>query len=79
MPDVLSKHFRMAHGRNESDWGRLKTDVRYLESQWTTSLWYDTKSAAYLLPLAAKLRKKYKLQVGMLVKIELMIHSDFFP
>jgi len=67
----------MAHGRHESGWGRLKTEAIYQDSKWSTSLWYDKKSAAYLLPLTAKIRKKHNIQLGDLVEIELLVDSDF--
>jgi hypothetical protein len=67
----------MAHGRSESGWGRLKTEASYLDTKWSTSLWFDTKSAVYLLPLTGKIRRKYKLQVGDLVEIELKLDTDF--
>lgn len=76
LPKALSEHIRMAHGRLESGWGRLRVEVSYLDSGWSTSLWYDTKAAAYLLPISAKIRNKHKLGIGDRVSVSLLIEHE---
>ncbi|WP_420340887.1 DUF1905 domain-containing protein [Vibrio mexicanus] len=75
-PKALSEHIRMAHGRLESGWGRLRVEVSCLDSSWSTSLWYDTKSAAYLLPISAKIRKKHKLATRDKLSVSLVIEHE---
>ncbi len=56
---------------SEEGWGRLKATVTVKKTTWKTSIWYDTKAVAYLLPIKAVIRKKEDLTEGSRVKVEL--------
>lgn len=73
LPSALSAHIRMAHGNDESGWGRLKVKAQIAEVSWDTAIWFDTKSATYLLSVKADIRKKSQLAIGDLVLIKLKI------
>jgi len=51
LPKALSNKVRKQYGYSEEGWGRLKTTAKIGKSEWKTSVWYDTKSKGYLLPV----------------------------
>lgn len=75
LPENLSKHIKMAHGTNESGWGRLKVKAQVQNEIWSTSIWYDTKLSRYLLPLNKKVRYALQIQAGSKVVVQLSIHD----
>jgi hypothetical protein len=73
LPRKISDEIRNNFGREEEGWGRLKATAKTGNSEWTTAIWYDTKSNAYLLPLKAEIRNKEKILAGRRIKIAVWI------
>ncbi len=72
LPKSLSKKIRKNYGQSEEGWGRLKTIARIGDTEWKTSIWYDTKAQSYLLPLKASVRKSEKIIYELQISVELM-------
>jgi len=58
LPQKTAKEIRNFFKSEEEGWGRLKVTAKIGNSSWQTAIWFDTKSATYLLPLKAEIRKK---------------------
>ena len=63
LPKELSKEIREHFKCQEEGWGRLKITAKTGESEWKTSIWYDTKHETYLLPFKAEIRKREKMEI----------------
>lgn len=80
LPKTVSRQIRKIYSISEEGWGRLKTEVLIGKTHWKTSIWFDTKHDAYLLPVKASVRKKEKelengKQVAVTIKFDL---DDWF-
>jgi len=73
LPKELSKEIRGNFKCLEEGWGRMKITATLGSSEWQTSIWFDTKQDAYLLPLKAKIRRQEKVVLGEDVKITIMV------
>jgi hypothetical protein len=71
-PDI-SKEIRSALKSEEEGWGRLKATVKIGKTEWKTSIWFDTKQNAYLLPLKAEVRKKEKIEIDKMIKVTVWV------
>jgi hypothetical protein len=58
LPEKLSEEIRGSLQWQEEGWGRMKVIARTGNSEWKTSIWFDTKINTYLLPIKAEIRKK---------------------
>ena len=63
MPHELAKEIRAMHKHQEEGWGRMKVTAKIGDSEWKTSIWFDTKNDTYLLPIKAQIRKKEKIEM----------------
>ena len=73
LPVTLSKEIRAALQKEEQGWGRLKARARIGQTEWNTSIWFDTKQNTYLLPLKAAVRTKEKIVTGRKVEVTLWL------
>jgi hypothetical protein len=73
LPKTLSAKIKKLFLGLERGWGSLPVKVTIGESEWRTSIFPDTKTKSYLLPLKAGIRKKENLKVGDKVKVSLEI------
>jgi hypothetical protein len=73
MPQKMSANIRSQLKFQEEGWGRMKAQAKIGMTEWTTAIWFDTKSNAYLLPLKADIRKKEKLESGSKTKVYVWI------
>ena len=73
LPDELAKEIRDNFQTEERGWGRLPVTVRVGESEWKTSIFFDTKAKTYFLPLKAELRRKEGLEVGKSLEASIWI------
>ncbi len=76
LPVNLSNKIRKNHGMSEEGWGRLKALARVGETEWQTSIWYDTKAKAYLLPIKSTVRKSQKLKQGDKISVVITIRDE---
>jgi len=61
---IESKKLREKYAKNHKGWGSLPVNVTVGKTTWQTSIFYDTKSTTYLLPLKAKVRKVEEIFAG---------------
>jgi len=73
LPKELSVEIRDHFKHREEGWGRMKITAALGNSQWQTSIWFDTKQETYLLPLKAKIRKQEKVEIDEDVKISILV------
>jgi hypothetical protein len=72
LPKDVSRELRaFSEGRRKVG-GTLRVTVRVGSSRWKTSLFWDTKRAAFLLPVKAAVRTKEQLVAGQRVEAELV-------
>ncbi|WP_099203398.1 DUF1905 domain-containing protein [Miniphocaeibacter massiliensis] len=57
----------------EKGWGRIKVTVNIGNSEWETSMWFDTETETYSLPLKAAIRKKENIVLDKEVKVSICI------
>ncbi len=58
IPKKQSVEIKAQFGAQHRGWGSLPVDVSIGATAWKTSIFYDKRSAAYLLPLKSEVRKK---------------------
>lgn len=73
LPSDMSVEIRNLLQCQEEGWGRLKAKAQINQTTWDTSIWFDSKSKTYLLPLKAEIRKKEKLEIGMELEISIWV------
>ena len=64
VPKDISSEIRERFGERSRGWGSLPVTVTIGRTNWSTSIFPDKKSAAYLLPLKAAVRAKERIRVG---------------
>jgi hypothetical protein len=73
LPQEMANEIRNNLKWQEEGWGRMKATAKIGNSEWKTSIWFDTKHKTYILPLKAEIRKKEKLEIGKEVAITIWI------
>jgi hypothetical protein len=73
LPPSVSAEIYARFRDKQRNWGSIAVRVSVGKSVWTTSIFRDTKKAAYVLPLKAAIRKKERLQAGDYVSYVLTI------
>ena len=73
LPAGISEEIRANLRWQEEGWGRMKAIARINDHSWNTSIWYDKKEGAYLLPLKSSVRSEVGLFAGDLVSVEINI------
>lgn len=72
LPPDESAQIKFFHPR-KMGWGSVRVKVRIGNTEWTTSVFPDSKTGAYVLPVKADVRKKEKIVAGDNVKIKLEV------
>ena len=67
LPQDLSTEIRRLLRAEEEGWGRLKATAVIGKTEWKTAIWFDSKKAAYLLPLKSDVRKKENIELNQLI------------
>lgn len=62
VPKEEAEDIRKKFGYTSRGWGSLPVEVTIGKTKWKTSIFRDTKSASYLLPLKASIRKILNIQ-----------------
>ncbi len=73
LPIDMSKEIRALFRLQEDGWGRMKIIAQIENFYWETSIWFDTKSNRYLLPLNLKVRRFFDLSHSDNVEINIYI------
>lgn len=69
----ISEEIYVMHKVIAKNWGSIPVQCQIGKTIWNTSIFRDTKSNAYLLPLRADIRKKEKIIAGKTVQVQLLI------
>lgn len=64
VPKKDSDDIKKRFGKNARGWGSLPVEVTIGDTTWTTSIFPDSKSGTYLLPLKASVRRSEGLFEG---------------
>jgi hypothetical protein len=64
LPKKQSQTIKKAFSALKRGWGSLPVTVTIGQTSWNTSIFPDTKTGRYLLPLKAEVRKKEKIGLG---------------
>lgn len=69
VPKELSDEIKEISEGLTNGWGSLKVEATIGSTVWRTSIFPDSKSGLFDLPLKAEVRKKNNLKAGSLVKV----------
>ena len=72
-PKDLAKEIRSNHKYQEEGWGRMKATVKIGDTEWKTSIWFDTKNNTYLLPVKKEIRQKEKIEIDKDVEVAIWV------
>ena len=67
------KFFSENHSAKRRGWGAVRVQATIGETTWETSIFPHAKVSAYILPVKAEVRKKEKILVDNMVKVQLKI------
>jgi len=73
VPKALSAKLKKKYGVLTKGWGSLPVEVTIGKTTWKTSVFPDSKSGMYLLPLKAAVRRSEGLFEGDDIKVKLGI------
>lgn len=73
LPQDIAREIDFEHGHHKAGFGSLRVQVTIRHTSWQTSIFTDSKSSSYMLPLKAEVRKAESLEVGKTVQIGLEI------
>lgn len=76
VPIDLSKEIKLEFGGLARGWGSLPVNVQIGGSKWKTSIFSDSKSNTYILPIKSEIRKNEKIELGDALHINLTILTD---
>ncbi len=71
VPKKISQEIKNNFGALSGGWGALPVRVKIRQTHWQTSVFWDNKVSAYILPLKAKVRKQESIKAESSVKINL--------
>jgi len=75
LPKKQSEQIKFFEGGLRRGWGSVPVTVTIGRTTWKTSIFPDTKSGSYLLPLKADVRKKEKISADDTVNVSLEVKS----
>lgn len=64
LPKKQSADIKSKFGGMQRGWGSLPIEATIGKTRWTSSIFYDSKTRTYLLPLKAAIRKKENVYAG---------------
>ncbi|MCE2926310.1 MAG: DUF1905 domain-containing protein [Rickettsiales bacterium] len=73
LPKDESEQIKFLNSHRQRSWGSLSVNAKIGKSEWKTSIFPNSKTGAYLLPIKANIRKKEKILAGDKVKISLVV------
>jgi hypothetical protein len=73
VPTAISNEIRSTLKWAEEGWGRLKVQTAIGEFKWDTSIWFDTKKNAYLIPLKSEARQKCRLTESQTIDLTIYV------
>jgi hypothetical protein len=73
VPKWQGQEIRRLLGGSARGWGSLPVEATVGTTTWRTSIFPDSKSGSYLLPVKAAVRKAEGLAAGRLVEVRLLV------
>lgn len=73
LPQGIAREIDFGHGHHKAGFGSLRVKVSIGGTSWQTSIFTDTKTNSYMLPLKASVRQAESIDVGDIVEIELEV------
>lgn len=73
IPNDLSKIIRELFKWKEEGWGRMKAKIKIGNTEWKTSIWFDTKHDTYWFPVKAEIKKKENIEINKDIKVSLWL------
>lgn len=73
IPKKDSENIKQAYSVKKRGWGSLPVSVKLGKTSWKTSIFPDSKSGLYLLPLKQMVREKEGVANGDSIKFELTV------
>lgn len=73
IPEKQSKEIKEIFGKSSRGFGSIPVKVTLNKTTWRTSIFPDSKSGCYFLPLKAGIRKKEEILVDDSLKFDLEI------
>lgn len=76
---VPTKHYEDIKHINllpKKGFGSIRVEAKIGETTWKTSIFPDSKSKSYLLPVKKEVRKKERLEIGSVLLVRVRIFED---
>jgi hypothetical protein len=73
VPKEFSAEIKTKFGKSTRGWGSLPVEVSIGKTIWNTSIFPDKKSASYILPLKAKVRRGEKIFNGDTISVSITL------
>lgn len=73
VPKEISEEIKDVFGEMRRGWGSLPVEVKIGQTKWKTSIFPDSKTKLYLLPVKAQVRNLERLEAGDSVVVHLQI------
>lgn len=74
IPKNIGDAMKLEFGRKRG-WGSVPVTVCIGTSTWSTSIFPDTKTGTYLLPIKADIRKKQNIKEHNMIEVELRVRG----
>jgi hypothetical protein len=75
LPKKESATVKEKHGKGARGFGSLPVEAKIGKTIWKTSIFPDSKSGTYLLPVKAAVRKKEEIEEGEPVSVKLTVRN----
>lgn len=75
VPTALSKEISARYSLIKRGFGSLPVTACIGQTSWQTSIFPDSQSGCYLLPLKSEVRKKEKIEAGELVHLSIEVRT----
>lgn len=76
LPKNISKQIKKEFGDMARGWGSLPVNVKIGTTKWKTSIFPDSKSNTYILPIKSEVRKDENIESGDALRVNLMILTE---
>lgn len=73
LPKKLSAEIKKSFPSKKKGWGSLPVTAKIGATTWDSSIFPDSKSSSYLLPLKLKIRKKEGVMDGAKILVEVRL------
>lgn len=73
LPLPLAKQIKFFHGSTRPGFGSVRVEATVGDVVWKTSVFPDSKSGSYFLPVKAEVRKRASLKAGDMATVQLKV------